>query len=216
MAMPSNSGSRSAAETAYQHVKQAIISGRLPGGQLVTESEISEALGISRTPAHEAFLRLSGERLLDLAGRRGAVVTPIAPREAQDVLEMRQVLEGEAARRVVAEGGPSADLVRTLTECVERQRVHLDAANLEAFVAVDETFHSAVVRASGNAIAEHFFTLLRDRQQRLRHQLLTTQPQHLPKVVDDHQELLGRLSAGDAAGYVAVLADHVARHQGAM
>ncbi|MFD8565698.1 GntR family transcriptional regulator [Streptomyces sp. NPDC059639] len=214
--MPSISGSRSAAETAYQYVKQAIITGRLPGGRLVTESEISEDLGISRTPAHEAFLRLSGERLLDLAGRRGAVVTPVAPREAQDVLEMRQVLEGEAARRVVAEGGPSADLVRTLTHCVDQQRVQLDAADLEAFVATDETFHSAVVNASGNAIAAHFFTLLRDRQQRLRHQLLTMHPQHLPAVIDDHRELLGRLSAGDAAGYASVLADHVARHQGAL
>ncbi|MGY0020920.1 GntR family transcriptional regulator [Streptomyces sp. cg35] len=210
------SGSRSAAEHAYHHVKQAIISGRLPGGQLVTESEISEELGISRTPAHEAFLRLSSERLLDLAGRRGAVVTPIAPREAQDVLEMRRLLEGAAARRVVEEGGPSAETVRTLTECLEQQRRHLAAEDLEAFVAADEAFHSAVVRASGNAIALHFFTLLHDRQQRLRHQLLTMHPQHLPEVIDDHRKLSDCLTGADAPGYEAVLADHVARHQGAL
>ncbi|MFD0441369.1 GntR family transcriptional regulator [Streptomyces chartreusis] len=214
--MASISGSRSAAEHAYHHVKQAIITGRLPGGQLVTESEISEELGISRTPAHEAFLRLGGERLLDLAGRRGAVVTPIAPREAQDVLEMRQVLEGAAARRVVAEGGPSADAVRALAQILEQQRRHLDAADLESFVAADDAFHSAVVRASDNAIAVHFFTLLRDRQQRLRHQLLTTRPQHLPEVLDDHHRLLGCLTARDASGYSEVLARHVARHQGAL
>ncbi|MEV5848690.1 GntR family transcriptional regulator [Streptomyces sp. NPDC051985] len=214
--MASISRSRSTAEHAYDHVKQAIITGRLPGGRLVTESEISEELGISRTPAHEAFLRLSGERLLDLAGRRGAVVTPVAPREAQDVLEMRQVLEGAAARRVVTEGGPSADVVRTLTRTLEQQRRHLDEADLESFVAADDAFHSAVVRASDNAIAVHFFTLLRDRQQRLRHQLLTTQPQHLPEVLDDHHRLLGCLTAGDASGYGEVLARHVARHQGAL
>ncbi len=47
-----------AAERAYVHTKSAIITGRLAGGQLVSESAIGAELGVSRTPVHEAFLRL--------------------------------------------------------------------------------------------------------------------------------------------------------------
>ena len=89
----------SAAERAYEHTKLAIIRGDLAPGTMISEGLICERLGISRTPVHEAFLRLDAEEFLTLASRKGAVVRPISPREALDVLEMREAVEASAAAR---------------------------------------------------------------------------------------------------------------------
>src|ERR1700709_180207 len=64
-----------AADRAYQAVLDAIAAGSAPAGTLLTEGEVAEAIGMSRTPVREAFLRLSTEGLLELYPKRGAVVT---------------------------------------------------------------------------------------------------------------------------------------------
>jgi DNA-binding GntR family transcriptional regulator len=205
-----------AADRAYLHTKRAILRGDLAGGQVVSEGQICDALGISRTPVHEAFLRLDAERLLALAPRRGAVVVPMEPQEARNVLEMREAVEGAAAARLVADGPAPAPLLERLRANLDRQRDFADAADTDGFIGCDEDFHAAVVTGSGNATAVHFFALLRDRQQRLRHQLLGLRPGELGVVLADHHRLLARLAAGDADGYRTELAAHVARHRGAL
>jgi DNA-binding GntR family transcriptional regulator len=205
-----------AAERAYRYTKDLIIRGELPGGQLVSEGKVCGELGVSRTPVHEAFLRLDAEKLLALSSRRGAVVLPMPPDEARNVLEMRQAIEAAAARRLVEHGTPSGPLVASLRSVLDRQLGHVGVGDVDAFVASDEEFHAGVVEASGNVIAVHFLAFLRDRQQRLRYQLLGIHPERLPGLYEDHVRLLGRLEAADGDGYCRELAAHVSRHQGAL
>mgnify|MGYP001027199435 FL=1 len=70
----------SSGQRAYQTTKDQILSGVVRGGQLLSEVEVAASLGVSRTPVHEAFLRLAAEDLLELLPRRGAVVVPVPPR----------------------------------------------------------------------------------------------------------------------------------------
>jgi len=67
----------SATERVYGHTKSRVLDGTFPGGSLITEGEISEAVGVSRTPVREAFLRLQAEGLLRLYPKRGALVVPV-------------------------------------------------------------------------------------------------------------------------------------------
>jgi DNA-binding GntR family transcriptional regulator len=205
-----------AAERAYLYTKHLIIRGELSGGQLISEGQICGDLGVSRTPVHEAFLRLDTERLLALASRKGAVVLPIAPHEARDVVEMREAIERTAAQRVVVDGGPADAVMEQLRANLDLQQTYVQTADVESFIEADEDFHSTVVTASGNAMAAHFFGLLRDRQQRLRYQLLAVRPEHLPAVLEEHRRLVRSLEALDADGYGAELSAHVARFQGAL
>src|SRR4051795_13504060 len=89
-----------AARRAYDLIRQEIVEGQLPGGLLLSEVEVAARLGVSRTPVHEAFLKLQAEELLELAPRRGAVVVPIRPGEGPAVREPRHALEVGAARRL--------------------------------------------------------------------------------------------------------------------
>lgn len=206
---------QSAAESAYSRTKDKIIRGELAGGSLLSEAHIGADLGISRTPVHEAFLRLEAERLITLSPRRGAVVVPMNPRESSDVLEMREAIEGSAAAALAASPS-SVDLEQRLDDLLDEQRRCAANADVDGFVAADDAFHTAIVAASGNAIAGHFFALLRDRQQRVRHQLFAVDPAQLPKSLDDHVALRDAAVSGSQADYRAVLRRHIARNQGAL
>ena len=205
----------SAAERAYDYTKDAIIRGELAPSAMISENLVCEALGISRTPVHEAFLRLDVEGFLTLASRKGAVVRPMSPQESLDVLEMREAVESSAAARAIAEGRHgelSAELERLLAE----QSAALDAGELDRFVIADDEFHHAVVVASRNPVALQFSGILHDRQQRLRHQLYRVAPAQITTGLAQHRQLAAAVGAGDAAAYRAVLLEHVSLHKGAL
>jgi DNA-binding GntR family transcriptional regulator len=207
--------SQAASDRAYDHVKRAIIRGDLPGGTAISENALCHEIGVSRTPVHEAFLRLAAEDLLTLEARKGAVVRPMSPNEAADVLEMREAIESTAATRVVTDGR-AADVTPSLQAMLAEQAQAVASGDVDRFIEVDAEFHGAVIGASRNAIAVMFARTLRDRQQRLRHHLMRLQPSQLQASLEDHRALAAALEAGDAARYAEVLSAHVASHRGAL
>jgi DNA-binding GntR family transcriptional regulator len=206
-----SSDSASAAERAYESTKRAIIRGDLAAGTMTSELLVCQQLGISRTPVHEAFLRLAADGLLSLESRKGAVVRPMSPNEARDVLEMREAVEAAAAARVIAEGCPP-ELMSALRDLLAAQERALADGDSDAFVEADDAFHTAVITASRNSVAAHFTRFLRDRQQRLRHQLFRVRPDQFAAVLRQHGLLADALQAGDARRYAELLAEHVAGH----
>jgi DNA-binding GntR family transcriptional regulator len=207
--------SLSAARRAYEHTKQAIIRGDLPGGAAISEVAVCEELGLSRTPVHEAFLQLASEGLLTLESRKGAVVRPMSPREAADVLEMREAVESVAASRIAADGR-GAEVASTLQPSLAEQEAALASGDVARFVEADAAFHQAVIAGSRNAIAEHVARLLADRQQRLRHQLMRVRPDQLERSMEQHRRLAAAIADDDAPGYAAALHEHVASHGGVL
>ena len=143
----------SSGQRAYQATKDQILSGAVRGGQLLSEVEVAAALGVSRTPVHEAFLRLAAEDLLELLPRRGAVVVPVPPREATDLLEMRLALESSAVRRLCRTSDTLEALFAELTDLIGAQREGAAAGDEHRFAAADDAFHHRIVEAAGNAIA---------------------------------------------------------------
>ena len=95
----------SASERAYRHVKEQVLDGSIPGGELICENEIAEQLGMSRTPVRAAFGQLESEGLLRLYPKRGALVVPVSAQETEAVMETRWVIERYAIERVVERPG---------------------------------------------------------------------------------------------------------------
>ncbi|WP_261647274.1 GntR family transcriptional regulator [Curtobacterium sp. C2H10] len=216
MSTPStNTTAQAASDRAYDHVKRAIIRGDLPGGTAISENALCQEIGVSRTPVHDAFLRLAAEDLLTLESRKGAVVRPMSPSEAADVLEMREAIESTAAARVVTDGRV-ADVTPFLQAMLAEQEQAVATGDVDRFIEVDAEFHGAVIGTSRNAIAVMFARTLRDRQQRLRHHLMRLQPSQLQASLEDHRALAAALEAGDALRYAEVLRAHVASHRGAL
>jgi DNA-binding GntR family transcriptional regulator len=135
----------------------------------------------------------------------------MSPHEARDVLEMREAVEAAAAARVIADGG-TAELGAALAGLLETQARALAAGDTGAFIDADSAFHTAVVTASRNEVAAHVARFLRDRQQRLRHQLFRVRPEQFGTALGQHRQLAAALAADDADRYRALLAEHIAVH----
>ncbi len=91
----------SAADRVYGYAKDAILARRLGVHDLLTEGELADAVGVSRTPVREALLRLQADGLVRLLPKRGALVLPVTPDEVADVLETRRLVETFAVRKAI-------------------------------------------------------------------------------------------------------------------
>ncbi|WP_329382629.1 GntR family transcriptional regulator [Streptomyces sp. NBC_01351] len=197
-----------AAERVYRHVKQGVLDRRYEGGTLLTEGELAEAVGVSRTPVREALLRLETEGLLKLYPKKGVLVLPVSAQEINDVLETRLLVEEFTVRRAVP---APPGLLDRLAELVEEQRRHAAEGDLPAMMAADRAFHAEIVRATGNQILGRLYDQLRDRQLRMGVALLHAHPDRLERTLAEHTEILDALRAGDADTAAAAVRGHIGR-----
>ena len=194
-----------AAERVYSHVKQGVLERCYEGGTLLTEGELAEAVGVSRTPVREALLRLEVEGLIKLYPKKGALVLPVSAQEIADVVETRQLVEEHAIRKAVP---ASPQLIARLTELLEKQREQAAAGDLAGAAVTDRCFHAEIVRSVGNHILSRLYDQLRDRQLRMGIAVMQAHPDRITKTLTEHREILDALRSGDAATAV----DHVHRH----
>ena len=195
---------RSAAERAYDYVKARLLDGRFPGGTLLSENELSQRLGVSRTPVRQAFVQLEAEELLELYPRRGALVVPISASEADDVLEARQLIEEHAVRRVE----PGEALLGELREAIAEQETTL-ADGGKGFNFADRHFHHAIVAAAGNVLLTRQYDQLRDRHQRIAAAAVAGDPARLPRFIEEHRQIVAALERGDSDAAGKLMGAHL-------
>jgi DNA-binding GntR family transcriptional regulator len=198
-----------AADRAYAATKELVLSGGLPGGHLLSEGDIAERLGMSRTPVREAFLRLQSEELLELIPKRGAVVVPVPVGEADDVLDAREAVETAAVRRLLRRPADVPAAVARLRAALDVQRRHAARGDLPTVAAADEAFHRTIVDAGGNRITVRFYGTLGDRQRRMSIHALAPNPEQIAVVVDEHATLVDAIEALDAERFAALLPAHL-------
>jgi DNA-binding GntR family transcriptional regulator len=195
-----------AADRVYAHVKQGVLDRRYEGGTLLTEGELAEAAGVSRTPVREALLRLEAEGLIRLYPKKGALVLPVSAQEIADVVETRLMVEEHAARKAVP---APAGLVERLAELLEKQKAQAAAGDYAGAAVTDRCFHAEIVRSGGNEILSRLYDQLRDRQLRMGVAVMQSHPDRVAKTLSEHAELLEALRSGDAEAAVAVVGRHV-------
>jgi DNA-binding GntR family transcriptional regulator len=197
-----------AAERVYTHIKQAVLDRRYEGGTLLTEGELAEAVGVSRTPVREALLKLEVEGLIKLYPKKGALVLAVSAQEIRDVVETRLLVEEFAVRKAVP--APAA-LVTRLEELLAEQRRHADAGDLASFAVSDRCFHAEIVKHAGNEILSKLYDQLRDRQLRMGVAMMQALPDRVSRNYEEHAEILDRIKAGDAEGAAGCVRGHLGR-----
>ncbi|MFF4752454.1 GntR family transcriptional regulator [Streptomyces sp. NPDC002514] len=195
-----------AADRVYAHVKQGVLDRRYEGGTLLTEGELAEATGVSRTPVREALLRLEVEGLIRLYPKKGALVLPVSAQEIADVVETRLLVEEYAARKAVP---APPGLVERLSDLLTRQKEQAAAGDLAAAAVTDRNFHAEIVRSGGNEILSRLYDQLRDRQLRMGVAVLHSHPDRIAKTLAEHGEILDALRMGDAEAAVGIVHRHV-------
>ncbi|WP_411103570.1 GntR family transcriptional regulator [Streptomyces sp. cmx-4-9] len=206
--MPAATRTGTAADRVYQHVKQGVLDRRYEGGTLLTEGELADAVGVSRTPVREALLRLETEGLLKLYPKKGALVQPVSVQEVADVIETRLLVEEFTVRRAVP---APPGLLDRLAALLAEQRRHAAAGDLAAMMTADRAFHAEIVRSAGNQILCRLYDQLRDRQLRMGVALLHSRPDRVERTLAEHAGILDALRAGDEAAAAAAVRGHIGR-----
>ncbi|MEM8501002.1 MAG: GntR family transcriptional regulator [Pseudomonadota bacterium] len=198
-----------AAEHAYNTLRASIIDGTYAPGSRVTEQEVSAAAGVSRTPVREALQRLEAEGLLSFAAHQGAVVSNWSHRDADDIFELRAMLEGYAAR--LAAKRASQNDIEALRQLATEQS--LEAKNrskgyIERIADLNSRFHQRLQLAAASSKLQ---TLLGS---------LSSAPlvfqtfrdyatEDLSRSARHHMELVDAIESGDEDWACAVMNAHV-------
>jgi DNA-binding GntR family transcriptional regulator len=132
-----------------REIERMILAGELAAGAKLNEVAIAERLGVSRGPVREAFRALEESGLVRLEKNRGVFVRQIAVEEADEIYELRAVLDEFVGRRV-AQKASAAD-IKSLRTLVDRWIAPWRATTSTATHAANLEFHDTLVSLSGNA-----------------------------------------------------------------
>ncbi len=205
---------QSASSRVYEFVKQQIAAGGYPAGELITEMQVAEALGVSRTPVREAFMVLGSEGWLRVFPKRGALVVPVTYAEVTDVFELRRIIEVWVTDRLLS-GPLSDDVRRELLDAVELQRVAL-GADLLTFRAAGQRIHQVLVEATGNALLADVYRNIQGRQLRMGPSPVEPAPVAgwREGLVEEHEQLVAAILAGDRETAVRLTDEHLTSQAG--
>ena len=141
----------SLADQAYSIVEQMIVSLELPPGSVFSEGQLSEQIGIGRTPLREALQKLAHGRLVAALPRRGMMVTDINVAEHLAMLETRRVLDRLVAQRAAKRR--SLEQASQLRVCAEQMSKTVLTDDIAAFMALDRKCDRILDSAARNPYA---------------------------------------------------------------
>lgn len=198
------------AESVYEVLLGAILSGRLQSGAELSAVKLAQELEVSRTPVHEAIRQLARDGLVEQSANRKARVARFTRRDVYEVFEMRRILEPAAAQRAAQRIEPQAlDALRTVARSLAASPGN--AGWSEQWIDFDEQFHATIARASGlPRLAEDIG------RYRLLHRglnLTFTVPDSLQQALAEHVAILDALEARSSQAAREAMDAHIAAWQ---
>ncbi|WP_370270578.1 GntR family transcriptional regulator [Nioella sp.] len=198
--------SRPAAEQIASALKTAILSMTLEPGQMISENEVGQLFGASRTPVREAFAQLRDDGLLLTWPSRGTYVAKLSERQIRGAQFLREALEVAVVERLCAEGLPD-DARTELDQNLTRQRKAVADDDKTTFQALDDQFHAILARATGYDRVGGL--LLREKATLDRLRVLSlNDAAHMRKLLAEHEGILEAV----IAGYSGQALDRMRRH----
>ncbi len=197
---------------AYERIKYKIVTLDLPPGSVVDEASLQDELELGRTPIREALKRLSWEKLVTIAPRRGIFVTDIAIGDLQHLLELRIAMEGLAAR-LAAQRGSQTHWKRM--EAVMQRLAATDISNHDAIFDADEAFHHLLYRASENLFLVDQLTVIYTLTKRLWY-FVVAETGIVEGSVAEHSAILEALRNRNGDAAARELAHHIQHLQARM
>jgi DNA-binding GntR family transcriptional regulator len=198
-------------DDATQALRDAILAGRFPAGARLRQTDLADQLGISRTPIREALGRLQYEGLVRLQPGGGVSVAALDLAEAVALYDVREVLDGLAARLAARRAG-KPELAK-LERALGAMRQCLERGDANQWFSAHVTFHDAIFQASGNARLLALATVVRQSIQHF-HPLLLKTDRRLEAAYAEHREIFEAISARDEEGAEKVARQHIESAKG--
>jgi DNA-binding GntR family transcriptional regulator len=194
--------------TTHEHVRetlrQAILSGELPGGTRLVQAEIAGKLGVSITPVREALRDLANEQMIRLDAHRGGIVHELTDSELTEILDLRLLLEVEAMRHA-AERITPAQLGRA--HAIHKKM--RSARDSPSWVMLNRSFHLTIYEAAGRPRLLGIVRNLLDASVMYVSAAEAHVPRHRKRAGEDHAQILRFLADHDVEGAVEAIKAHI-------
>lgn len=183
-------------DLAYEKLEEAIVTLKLRPGTSVSESSLSKATGIGRTPVREAIQRLAREHLIQILPQRGLLIPEIDVSKQLRLLEMRREIErlvcrSAAKRASVADRQRFAGLATAFSAAGE-------ANDDVSFIRLDREFNELCLAAAHNEFSEGAMRLVHGLSRRFWY-FHYRQAADLPEIARLHAAVASAIAQGDMA-----------------
>jgi DNA-binding GntR family transcriptional regulator len=187
-------------------LRREIIVGQLSPRAMLSEQELSQRFGVSRTPIREALIKLADEHLVEIYPQYGSFVAPIKLQDVFDSQFVREALECAAIERAVER--IDATQIKALRAVLQRQRQLHRAGDYNEFFLADERMHALIMDIAGHANAWRQVENAKAQMDRVRH-LSMRIVRKRPSVIAEHGLIVDRLIHRDRDGAQAAMRSHL-------
>src|ERR1700676_3219570 len=188
-----------------KELERMILSGDLAVGAKLNEAAIAALLGVSRGPVREAFRALEESGLVRLEKNRGVFVRQISLEEADDIYEVRAVLDEWVGRRLAQTA--SGEQLKELKAIARRMDSAAAKNDPDAYYALNLAFHDRLVEFAGNTKLLATYRRLVNELNLYRRQTLA-QRGALPVSAREHREIVAKIASRNAGAAGKALYDH--------
>jgi DNA-binding GntR family transcriptional regulator len=210
---PGTSGEMSKKELIIQQLRAEIVSGEIAPGEKLSEARLAERFGVSRMPVRDAFKELENAGFVTIEQRRGTFVRQTSRSEILDLFEVREAIEGMAARLCAYRA--NNQLLAKLDEAIEAMSRQVKAMDRDGYSRTDERFHELIVSGASNEwLSEHYRLLVQHLHRGLLSSIVTRREGRMDRSLAEHVEIMRALHAHDPQGAENAMRSHV--HNGRM
>ena len=211
------------AEKAYQIIKDAVIHRQFLPGVWVKQDDVSQALGMSRTPLRQALARLQSEGLIEARPRKGFRTVKFTSKELDSLFEAREVLETQFFIRS-AKLVPREELEETLETLREYERKmkmsesdpKLWDEHLRGYLKVDRAFHDRLIEACGNEQWIYFYLNLRDKIDLIGYRTTSRIPGLYSQSFEEHNRIISAMQEGRHEEAKQAMKEHIRSVKGSI
>jgi len=196
-------------------LRALIADGTLESGAALSEVALADEFEVSRTPVREALKQLQTEGLVTIRPRVGTFVTRPSRREINELFQLKELLEGAAARLLAQRG--DVPEIAALRENVRRADAAVEAGDVESYAALVDEFHDLIMRGADNhKLAQHYRTMMNQLAYSRRVQTSLSRPGRLVESDAEHHRVLELIVAKDGITAERVMREHVRASQQAL
>jgi len=197
---------RDRATEVFENLKQRILNFHLSPGVKISDKEVAEGMGVSRTPVREALNRLAEQGLVEFRPNRGFTVKVFSRKEVEDHYRLRESLESLSV--TLTSQHLDKEKVRVLRDLVESYPALMNSHDLARFNDADEQFHDLIALYSGNSA---LYEALRNLQGRIR---IIRRYDHIRstsfrETYEEHKQILNDMVKGEVGKARKAMSDHI-------
>ncbi|MBN9522884.1 GntR family transcriptional regulator [bacterium] len=194
-------------DQAYDRIKQRLLDDDYPPGTFLSERQLAETLGMSKTPVKAALERLESEGFIAVSPQQGIVVRELSVGEIADQYEIRLALESYTVRTLAGRLGP--DQAARVRANLAAQAKLRGTGDVTRWVELDAEFHTLFAEFLANREILRVIRQLREKMRRVVTQVFRLCPARTETSYEEHAAIAAAVLGGDGVRAAELIVRHL-------